>query len=295
MSAVADVIVVIPARNVADVIHEQLQALNGQVDAPPFDVIVVDNGSSDRTAAAVGDWKPSGYNLSVISEPRQGINFARNAGIAATAHRWILVCDADDRVSTGWVKAMSESLTDQSFSGSPIEYRRLNDERTLRLWGKQQAPSAQDHPVGLPIGCGFGLPRSMWDELGGFDSGLALYGFDETEFFVRALHAGYTLVWATGCEVAYRLSPSRRVMLRKRYRLGCSVAAYGETPGGRLDPRSETPWMALKIWLHLLLRGPLALARDETRDAWIGTFAYRVGRVRGSATLALRRGWRRGD
>ena len=42
--------VVIPARNAEAWIGEQLQSLAEQVDAPPFDVVVADNGSTDGTA-----------------------------------------------------------------------------------------------------------------------------------------------------------------------------------------------------------------------------------------------------
>ena len=50
---------------------------------------------------------------------------------------------------------------------------------------------------------------------------------------------------------------------------------------GRGMPRSD-PQLALKSWLRLIARSPLALTTRRRRGLWVRNFAFRWGRLRGS-------------
>ena len=85
-----DISFVVPARNEAAGIRTCVDALVRQGDSATVEVIVVDNGSSDDTAAIA-----SAHGARVIHEPRPGLAHARQAGLMA-AHAPILVfVDAD--------------------------------------------------------------------------------------------------------------------------------------------------------------------------------------------------------
>lgn len=82
--------VVIPAHNAEVYIEETLRSIKAQT-TQPYEVIVVDDGSVDRT----GDLAEA-FGVTVIRQPQRGISAARNAAIARSTQTWIAFLDADD-------------------------------------------------------------------------------------------------------------------------------------------------------------------------------------------------------
>src|SRR5207253_10816654 len=87
-----DVSVVIPAFNAASTIDAALQSVFAQT-YRSFEVIVVDDGSEDATAARVAEW---GDRVVYVRQPNGGPGRARNVGIAHARGRLIAILDADD-------------------------------------------------------------------------------------------------------------------------------------------------------------------------------------------------------
>ncbi len=98
--------VVIPVRDDAAELHECLRHL-AQQHLRPHEVIVVDNGSLDDSAAVA---RAAGAR--VIAEPRPGIPFAAAAGYDASRGDVIARLDADSRPRPGWTAAVSARLSD---------------------------------------------------------------------------------------------------------------------------------------------------------------------------------------
>src|SRR3954447_26423119 len=107
MAALPAVSVVVPVRDGARVIGECLDALTAQRGAPPYEVLVVDNGSTDNTAAAVRA-HPSAPTL--VTESRPGSYAARNAGIIAAAGSVLAFTDADCTPAPTWLAAAMAAL-----------------------------------------------------------------------------------------------------------------------------------------------------------------------------------------
>ena len=85
--------IVVPAFNAAATLPETLNALSAQ-SFGDFEIIVVDDGSSDRTVAvarSLGDRR-----IRVVQQPNRGLAGARNSGIAQARGEYIGFCDADD-------------------------------------------------------------------------------------------------------------------------------------------------------------------------------------------------------
>lgn len=84
--------VVIPAYNQATFLREAIESALSQTVAPT-EVIVVDDGSTDETAAVAGEF---GARISYVRQSNQGLSAARNAGIAAASSDLVQLLDADD-------------------------------------------------------------------------------------------------------------------------------------------------------------------------------------------------------
>ncbi len=84
--------VIIPVYNGARFIAETLKSILAQT-APPAEVIVVNDGSTDNTVSVVEEF---GDSVTLISTPNGGECAARNTGASRAKGNWLAFCDADD-------------------------------------------------------------------------------------------------------------------------------------------------------------------------------------------------------
>src|SRR6476469_10004419 len=94
--------VVIPAYNAERFLGEAIESVLAQGYAH-FELIVVDDGSSDRTAEVARSF---GDRVRTIEQENSGVSAARNAGTRAAGGELLAFLDADDRWSPGWLERM---------------------------------------------------------------------------------------------------------------------------------------------------------------------------------------------
>lgn len=207
--------VVIPAYNAAAVLPLQLSALMTQADAPPFEVIVVDNGSTDATADVVLSLAPEvSFPLRVErATQRQGPGYARNVGAGLAAASRLMFADADDVVSRWWlaagVRAFEEAtlwtggahlLTDEQFEGTLDQIRAAMGDADDRL---PLAPGDLEDPFPVLMGGDFGATTEVFKRLGGFDVSLGT-AFEDNDLGMRAHLAGIPVGAAPSARIAFR-------------------------------------------------------------------------------------------
>lgn len=94
--------VIIPTYNKKERLELVLESFNHQRKLEDFEVILVDDGSTDGTKELVGShaWK---FSLSYVHQENAGRSQARNTGIAAASHELMIFCDDDLLASKGFV------------------------------------------------------------------------------------------------------------------------------------------------------------------------------------------------
>ena len=97
--------VVIPTYNRLDTLPEVLQALEDQAEAPTFEVIVVDDGSTDGTPSWLSGYRPDRLDLRCFHQPNSGPALARNHGMAEARGARVAFLGDDTVPSTGWLAA----------------------------------------------------------------------------------------------------------------------------------------------------------------------------------------------
>ncbi len=98
--------VVIPARNEERELPACLEALRLQDYQHEYEIIVVDNSSTDNTARVAAS-----LGARVIHEPRKGAGWARQAGFAAAKGKIIASTDADTLVPTNWLSSIADAFS----------------------------------------------------------------------------------------------------------------------------------------------------------------------------------------
>lgn len=101
--------VVIVIRDRADELVSCLDSLEAQIDPPPFEVVIVDDGSTIPIEAA---WKKtSPGEIRIVRQTPRGIAAARNHGVEASRGRWIMFTDSDCELCPETLRAVGAGLT----------------------------------------------------------------------------------------------------------------------------------------------------------------------------------------
>ena len=109
---VMDISVVIPVFNGGRKIRRCVRALQRQRTKRAYEIIVVDNASTDATPAIVGDLQKNagGRTVRYVREERVGLHNARHAGVWAAKGGVLVFTDDDASFAPGWLGAYAEAF-----------------------------------------------------------------------------------------------------------------------------------------------------------------------------------------
>lgn len=194
--------VIVCAWNEQETLGDCLRSLLEQT-RPPDEILVVDNGSTDRTSA-VARAVPG---VAVIREPRKGLTHARQAGLRGCTGSVVAWLDADCRAPRYWLERVMRRFDDAgvvAVSG-PFRYYdwTLSGRTMLRLYDGVAAPLTNwlvRDVLGwgaLLYGGNFAVRREAIERIGGFDTSIEFHGEDTN--LGRRLHAVGRVVLAREC------------------------------------------------------------------------------------------------
>lgn len=163
---------VIPAYNEEVLLPRTLRALSEAAAAggEPFEVLVVDDGSTDGTADVARE-----HRAKVVSVNCRQIAAARNAGAAAAAGEFLIFVDADTIVTPDAVRSAVDAMrTGAAGGGCAFRF-----DRPVPLYGRiiEAVGVPAYRLLGLASGCFLFCTREAFDAAGGFDP--TLFGAEE--------------------------------------------------------------------------------------------------------------------
>jgi glycosyltransferase involved in cell wall biosynthesis len=186
-----DFSVVIATKDRARYLESALASLFAQRDAPGFEVVVVDNGSSDDTGALVRRFAREAIAVRYVLEPEPNRGKARNRGVEVAGGRYLLFCDDDVYVPVHWIAAHAAAhrREGERVVNGPI----LN----VPSYASRPAPRPANYSRAFLCTCNASLSKAAFERAGGFDESFDLYGWEDTELGVRLREIGlrWTFAW----------------------------------------------------------------------------------------------------
>lgn len=273
--------VVVLTRNRADLVEETLASLAGQKWDGRWDIVFLDNGSTDATPRILRqrlDCMPTPTRI-VEATGGQSVPYARNAGAKATTARSVVFVDDDDVLAPGFVAAMGMALRDHEFVGPRHDYHTLNDERTAR--DRTGQTKGLNHFGGIPVvsGGGFGCRRDLWEQVGGNDESFRAGQDIDFSLRVAALDT-ITPHFCGDAEYCVRARTTTRGAFRQGKRMGRAAIRLHKVHTAHLRPEPEATRQWMRRWVALVLR-LRGLRQTENRPRWAFDVGREVGRLMG--------------
>lgn len=203
--------IIVTTRNRAHAVARCLDSIAAAIArAAPLDaeIVVVDNGSTDGTAARLAAWAgASAVPVRVLSEPRAGKARALNFAVRAAGGELLAVTDDDCRLHGEHINDLLRHIAGDTELvlrggrielGDPTDLPFSIDTRPTRLRWRLAANSARPENVaGSITGCNMTMRRALVERLGPFDEdfgpGSTIGSGDDTEYVFRAYLAGIAL------------------------------------------------------------------------------------------------------
>jgi glycosyltransferase involved in cell wall biosynthesis len=283
--------VVLCSHNGASTIGEQLAALARQDYSGEWELVVVDDGSTDATVEIAESWRDR-LPLRIVptSEPGRpiGLAGARNVGGEAAHGDLILFCDDDDVAHEGWVSALAEAARESAALGGHNEEESLNDP-VVRDWRFPNTPGRLPIAFGttpIPVGNNCGVWRSAFLEVGGFDPVWTRAG-DDFDFFLRLRQAGYEVRYVPDAVMHIRHRANLGALRRQWYCYGVTNAALFARFEEELDLRRTSARQTLAVFVRLVRAMPKATVMRSRRGAWLRMTSFALGQAVGSVRAGV--------
>ena len=243
--------VVVPAYNAATTIGACVVALCNQIIDRPYEIIVVDDGSSDETADVA-----RAAGATVISTPRGRPAAARNAGIRAAQGAIVCCTDADCTPHPDWLTQIVRPFDDPAVvacKGTYATRQRSLVARFVQLEYEDKYDLLREQTsIDFIDTYSAAYRRDVLLANGGFDERFDY--LEDQELSFRLAARGYRMVFQPAAVVEHLHSATLRAYLRKKWIIGYWKAQVVRRFPGRAAADSHTPQvMKVQMLLALLI------------------------------------------
>ncbi|MBD2254341.1 glycosyltransferase [Nostoc parmelioides] len=195
--------------------------------AGEFEVVVIDNGSSDRTREVV-EQRAGDPRLKYVFEPTIGLSVARNTGAKFAKSEILAYLDDDAVASTRWLQVLYSAYQNYpqlAIAGGKVTLLWPPDTQPPRWLSSGLAGNLGAYDLGdkviyieqpglTPRGLNYSIRRTFLEEIGGFDPHLGRIGKnllsnEELQMTELALTGGWQVAYLPEALVAHNVAPER--------------------------------------------------------------------------------------
>jgi O-antigen biosynthesis protein len=232
--------VVVCSYNGAATIGDCLAAIK-ELDYPEYELIVVNDGSTDTTADIARE-----HGARVIETPNQGLALARNTGLAAASGEIVAYVDDDAAPDRDWLTYLADAFATGEWAavGGP----------NVPWPGAGDVPAAISNAPGGPThvlvsdreaehipGCNMAFRRSVLQELKGFDPQFHAAG-DDVDICWRLSEAGHRIGFHAGASVWHHRRRSVGAYFRQQRGYGAAEALLERKWPERYSAAGHVDW-----------------------------------------------------
>lgn len=216
--------VIIPCYNAEKTILRTLEALDRQT-VKGFEVILVDDGSSDSTVSVAKSFNPKNFKLAVLAEKHSGPAAQRNRGAEKAKGEILLFTDSDCVPDNDWIREMTSPFSDESIAGVSGAYRTLNNDKIIaRFEGyeieKRHAKMARQRYVDFIGSFSAGYRKNIFQKFGGFNTDFKRADAEDPELSFKIAKAGYKMVFNPKAVVAHPHVATLKKFWRQKFSRG---------------------------------------------------------------------------
>jgi GT2 family glycosyltransferase len=214
--------VVVCTYNGSRTLHDCLSGL-AELDYPDFEVILVDDGSTDASAAIASE-----YDVTVISTPNRGLSAARTLGAERATGEIVAYIDDDARPDPDWLRylAWTYLTTDHAMVGGPNIAPAGDGPLAFCVANAPGGPVhvlLTDEIAEHVPGCNLSVRRNCLLEIGGFDPRFRAAG-DDVDFCWRIQDQGWTIGFEPGAMVWHHRRNSLKTYWKQQQGYGKAEA-----------------------------------------------------------------------
>jgi lipopolysaccharide/colanic/teichoic acid biosynthesis glycosyltransferase/glycosyltransferase involved in cell wall biosynthesis len=248
--------VIIPAKDAEHTIEECLQAVLHQQGLEPgqdYEVIVVDDGSTDRTARLV-----EGFPVRLIRQPNTGPAAARNRGAAGARGELLAFTDADCAPSPTWLFTLTRAFSQAEVVGVKGSYltrqpglvsRFVQLEYAYKDLRMRRLPS-----IDFIDTFSAAYRKEVFLQNGGFNESFKNPAVEDIEFSFRLARKGYHMRFEPGATVFHQHDKNLAEYLSRKYKIGFWGAyMLGWTSERFLSDTHTAPTQRLEILLLAMM------------------------------------------
>lgn len=226
--------------------------------AQPWEIIAVDNASTDATSALLADsaWWPPGIPVRILQEQRLGLSSARNCALKEARGKYLIFMDDDETPDPQWLRAYETAMMKHKPDalGGKIDVLFEHGEQPswlqaelLGFLGKLDHGEAcwLTDPATPFYGGNFAVRKDLFLSLGEFDTSLGRKGQinaggEDTEFYRRLIAHDCRVRWVPDAIIKHRIRADklrRTYFLELHYRQGRIEGARKRGMGKRIPPK----------------------------------------------------------
>ena len=258
--------IIIPAYNEEAVIQQSVRSLL-ELDYPAYEILVVDDGSTDATYARAAELEGryGGVTVRVISKANAGKAAALNTGIALAHHKFVLCMDGDSRLSRDTLRYGMRHFADPRVGAVAGNVKVVNRNNLLtrmqaleyiqglnlvrRGQGYLRAVSIIPGPIGI-------FRREALEQVGGYDTDTFA---EDADLTFKLLTHGWPIAYEERA-IAYTEAPEGLLdLVKQRYRWTRGMLqCLGKRAQWLIAPgKARAGWLSLQLMVFEALVWPL--------------------------------------